>query len=452
MSRTSQKRAVSVAVPITGRVAFNRQGHSFVTNNGVSVAYIPNRLTKGLLSGDQINTTSTVGQCDHRSKQGVSQLLPQVRAVNVVERPLRSVWGQVEDHQLKIGAPSGNATLSIVNPEHVRQGQTWGIAHNGTVVTQPTPPDTTSSISARLLATYGYWPVLPPIRPGIEGRVVGCRPVVEAVALDSFSDSVAEDAITICETSGLVTVWIVDVPSVVSKDSFPEQAARSVGEACYTPGAVAPIFDVSVAKQTGFSLYQPKPAVGVSFLVERCGKIVPVGVVRSNVVLVNKNTFETGLPQLVSFATAKQVVKRLEQRWEPSTGSMDLTSADTYGLFMRSANIAATILVSETQFPLIYRRLVDTPHNGQGPRQVGAYVAEPTSRPDLDVFAYARFTSPLRRYADFVNLRSLRQLGACCDSDVDDNVFPDPEFLNSRAADARALATQLHKQADQSQH
>ncbi|MGB5830426.1 MAG: RNB domain-containing ribonuclease [Thiohalocapsa sp.] len=316
-------------------------------------------------------------------------------------------------------------------------------------------PETHQS-AHRLLVKIGYWPpehnpyparfgaattepALPvPALPD-EQRLDLTR--LAAFAIDDEGNQDPDDAVSI--DGDRVWVHVADVAALVAPDSELDREARARGANLYLPEGIVNMLPASVTEQLGLGLREISPALSFGITCTDEGAIADIDI-RLTLIRATRLTYadaETRMDQGPLAQLAAVAERYRTRRAANGAASFDLPEVslrltdgrvvirpvDRQGSrllvadLMLMAGEAAARFCSERDLPIPYATQ-PAPEQIQQPDSLSAMYAyrrqfkpsrtstQPGSHFGLGLDAYARATSPLRRYADLLVHQQIRAL------------------------------------------
>ena len=314
-------------------------------------------------------------------------------------------------------------------------------------------PETPQS-AHRLLVRLGYWapnhnPY--PARGGValSDPVLPVPPLPEeprldlthlpAFAIDDEGNQDPDDAVSI--DGERIWVHVADVAALVAPDSVLDREARARGANLYLPEGIVNMLPAQVTEQLGLGLQTVSPALSFGLSCGADGQLSEIEI-RPTLIRATRMTYAEAETRLDNgpLAALAAAAERYRARREASgaagielpevslrveDGEVIIRSIDRHGSrglvtdLMLMAGEAAARFCGERALPIPYATQ-PPPERIEQPRGMAAMLAyrrlfkptrtsiEPGPHFGLGLAAYARATSPLRRYADLLVHQQIR--------------------------------------------
>lgn len=258
----------------------------------------------------------------------------------------------------------------------------------------------------------------------------GERPVVQGIVIDPPRCEDADDAFWVFPstkgTSATIVVAIADVPFFIPKDSLCDRAAGRRGQTYYENMGMETEYMLPDALTQVLSLgnKKKKPCIAITLRVSTDGSIDLLGVQEN--CLNRKATWDYRQAEKVlkqpkhrlyaPLNYAKVWANILSQSRRSRSGVKNLSFLDAESRlaqgkwashrivaeFMIAANAAIAAKMQRRGVPMLYR-------NHHEDSSAAFYSPEPLRHHGLGLTAYCHATSPIRRFADLVNLRIVKK-------------------------------------------
>ena len=312
----------------------------------------------------------------------------------------------------------------------------------------------TPQAAHRFLVRVGYWPAehnpyparssVAVVDPSLPVPAVPAEERLDlthlpAFAIDDEGNQDPDDAISI--DGERIWVHVADVAALVAPDSELDREARARGANLYLPEGIVNMLPAAVTEQLGLGLQPVSPALSFGFRVDETGALHDIDI-RPTLICATRITYAEAETRLSEppFAALNAAAERSRARREANGASgLDLPEVsvrvqdgeviirpiDRHGSramvtdLMLMAGEAAARWCGERGLPIPHATQ-PPPDSVQQPAGMAAMYAyrrqfkpsrtsiEPGPHFGLGLDAYARATSPLRRYADLLVHQQIR--------------------------------------------
>ncbi|WP_462330667.1 RNB domain-containing ribonuclease [Thiohalocapsa halophila] len=312
----------------------------------------------------------------------------------------------------------------------------------------------TPQAAHRLLVSLGYWPPEHNPYPARSNAAITdpALPVpaladeerldlthLPAFAIDDEGNQDPDDAVSI--DGGRIWVHVADVAALVAPDGEPDREARARGANLYLPEGIVNMLPAAVTHQLGLGLQETSPALSFGVAVDDEGRLADIEI-RPSWIRAQRLTYAEAEARLAEapLAALNAAAERYRARRQAAgaagidlpevsvrvqDGEIIIRPIDRHGSramvtdLMLMAGEAAAVWCGERGIPIPHATQ-PPPDSIQHPAGMAGMYAyrrqfkpsrtsiEPGPHFGLGLDAYARATSPLRRYADLLVHQQVR--------------------------------------------